>query len=78
MTNEWPGTILARICDSRRILRKDMAAAIGVVPSVLSEYIAGKKKPSGDTRAVIEELYDIPSRWWSEAAPPAEAKDAAA
>ena len=67
MKNESAGATLARICEERGMLRKDMAAALGVSPSVLSEWIAGIKRPSGDNRALIEMLYGVESRRWTPA-----------
>jgi transcriptional regulator with XRE-family HTH domain len=67
MKNEPAGATLSRICEERGMRRKDMAEALSVSPSVLSEWISGIKRPSGDNRALIEMLYGVESRRWTPA-----------
>ena len=59
-----PGEFLLEEIKERALVKKDVAAALGIRPHHLSEIFAGKRNISAKTALKIEQLLNVSATYW--------------
>lgn len=59
-----PGEFLLEEIETRQLVKKDAAAALGLLPHHLSEIFAGKRNISAKTALKIEQLLNVSANYW--------------